>query len=1126
MTKNLLLLAAFVLGTAQAANAQQGYLLNESFSLDEGGPLEATRTLPEGWTTVDQYTGDDIRYNWAVQYDERASIMTGSNYMAVDGSMFATTSDEDGAGPREEILLTPELDLNGTYQLTFQWKAAAKSSLADGEYELQVRVLDLATNQYTTIFNSSNADDCLNSGVQGDPNDASYIWPNWGKNTSKLDLSDFQGKKVKVAFVYVMKATKANTLYIDEVKVRQGEAETGPVASVDMTTYDFGQLYVGERNLSEAFTLRNTGKSGLTVTGLEAPEGIGLVTDLSDVNLYRNETVQFQLYYSATMTTPAEADVVLKTSGGDVTIHVKAQKSLVPDGYTLETFEAETFPPAGWQARHWSQNYGLEGNYSAYSPGYIEPGTLVSPRLDLSDATRPHTLKFTYFAQFDSQEGGTYYNNDLSVWVSADGGQTWSKNDSIWTADYENDVNKIVNVDVDLAKYTSDNVRVMWKNSAVAYDSESGMLETASFYLDRVLLPCLYGVDGKPLETELTTPADKAENVYHKNVVLSWKEAQFAQGYKLYVGKSATTFDLMDGQDVGNVTTYTLSELDNATTYYWKVVAYNEQGDAETAATRSFTTQADMSVTEFPWFEGFEGSTFPTLGWYVEGRGWSNNTIEPFDGKVSASASARNVDTKPTLYSPDVKLPADKDLQLTFWWGNAMSVNLTKDENEIHTNTTTESDGIDAGFFEIYADGEWKQLSILSDPAEENLYWLRERFDLSPYKGKTVQFRWRYEMYDYNKCKGISLDNVELRDANETNVALSTTGWFAAKVNADRQVTSPTLTLSNFGGNDLTVAEAKLTTDNFTTTLRAGDVVAAGQTLNFTLTFEAKQAAGEQDSVTVNDVLTLTLSDGARLTLPVSGIALADDIAYFDFETDATGEAPKNFSVIDEDDSFTMEPMFWEWPNLGGKFAFFVVNESQCLNEIKAPTGRQSLMSLVSASDYSAKDWIISPQLEARENSTFSFDARNGESVNAMMPGKLASLTVWVSETGTDKADFVQIGQKHELPLYDEVAWNHYTYDLSAYAGKKIYVALKSEVEPEGLWTWYDNFEYAHVGFDKDITSGIGGLTTDSSIDTDAVEVYSPSGIRLAAGRGALDRLPQGIYIVKTGRKTVKMIKR
>ena len=55
-----------------------------------------------------------------------------------DGQMF---SGADGAGPREEILLTPELDLDDTYQLSFDWQTSQVAFSAKSLYDLQVRIV-------------------------------------------------------------------------------------------------------------------------------------------------------------------------------------------------------------------------------------------------------------------------------------------------------------------------------------------------------------------------------------------------------------------------------------------------------------------------------------------------------------------------------------------------------------------------------------------------------------------------------------------------------------------------------------------------------------------------------------------------------------------------------------------------------------------------------------------------------------------------------------------------------------------------------------------------------------------------------------------------------------------------
>ena len=75
------------------------------------------------------------------------------------------------------------------------------------------------------------------------------------------------------------------------------------------------------------------------------------------------------------------------------------------------------------------------------------------------------------------------------------------------------------------------------------------------------------------------------------------------------MGTNAEANDLIDGLDLGNVYTYTIPECDYETTYRWKVVAYNDKGDATTASTWKFTTQPDASVMEFPYTENFDECT-------------------------------------------------------------------------------------------------------------------------------------------------------------------------------------------------------------------------------------------------------------------------------------------------------------------------------------------------------------------------------------------------------------------------------------------------------------------------------------------------------------------------------------
>jgi len=1076
MNKIYSLLMTLLVSVALTAGAQT--LIDEGFEDVPGNA--ATSQFPPGWEVVKQYPGSNLTYQWSVQYSSSGSTMSGHKYAMCDAPTYADPNNRDAWGPRTEILLTPAVELDNTYQLSFDWEAAAYGVLEQKQYTLKVGIVDVAAGDTTVIFDITNEEQVRNSGVPADPN-GQYMWANWAVQTSKIDLSPWQGKIVKVAFIYDLLKQTGNVVYLDNVSIKQHVPETGPIAELTQTTYRFPTAYIGEKLYSEVLTLKNVGLAGLQVTGFEGPDAFSLVMDTENIDLGVNETARFQICYKATLMSPVEADLVIKTNGGDVTLHVEAAKMAVPDGYQLELFEGAQFPPAGWELggsniNRWTNTiYALEGDKSMIGSPYIEESTIISPRLDLSNEETPTQFMFTYYANYVGED--IYYPaNDLIVQVSSDGGKTYR---DAWTADYTK-TDTLINVTVDLAPYRSDSVRVRLVNTACGYDEEYGMDDGSSFIIDRVLLPGVYGVDGAPMATQLVAPADSAVNIYPKNIVLSWKEAQFAEGYRVYVGKNNDgnpQWEVANGVDVGAETTYTVKVADYSTMYAWKVVAYNSVGDAEDSPVWVFTTQDDKSVTEFPWSEGFESGTFAPLGWLAQGgqyTRWSASDYYPFDGRYSAMAYSNETEVEAVLTTPDITI-SQEGMQLSFWWGNDRPVGLTKDNEAVHQNHSTADDGIDAVMMDIEVDGDWQQLKLISDNSEgvdadgePVRYWVYETVDLTPYVGKTVAFRWRYVSHNYNRSRGASLDNVKI-ELGGSDVSFSVDNWDAYKVNAGKSETSPTIALTNLGNQAVTITNVKFGKQGFTTTLKQGEEIAAADSKQFTITYNAGHLASSiTDSLLVDTEMTVTFSDGSQAVLPVSGITMADDYRYFGFEHDDTGVAPEGFTVMDVDGQSTSPLSFWNFPNNGTPLAFFVLNDSQCYNSLKEPHGHQSLMTRCNG-DGAFDDWIVSAPMLATNNTKFDFDARNWESINSVLPAQTPTLQVLVSTTSaTDRSSFEQVGYDQTLELYDDVAWTHLSYDLKSYAGKRIFVALRASAT-NCLGAFYDNFEFAHVGLNCDI---------------------------------------------------------
>ena len=175
--------------------------------------------------------------------------------------------------------------------------------------------------------------------------------------------------------------------------------------------------------------------------------------------------------------------------------------------------------------------------------------------------------------------------------------------------------------------------------------------------------------------------------------------------------------------------------------------------------------------------------------------------------------------------------------------------------------------------------------------------------------------------------------------------------------------------------------------------------------------------------------------------------------------------------------------------------------------------------------DVKGDNWIVSKKLTATDNSTFDFYARNWENTGSVLPDGKHMVGVYVSETSaSDRNTFTEVMKLQEIPYLDGHNWNHYTVDLSAYAGKDIYVAVRDYTEGYRLAAFYDDFTFSHFGY----VTGVKEVNAEVGNDAN-VSVYNMGGMLVAKGKGlqTLQTLAKGAYIVKVqtanGTKTMKI---
>ncbi|MBQ7663150.1 MAG: choice-of-anchor J domain-containing protein [Prevotella sp.] len=1111
--------AFFALMALATATTQAQTILEEDFETGATKSQSTPLTRGEGWTVVSSYSGTNYRYNWFNEYrdpeSQSGATISGAGCAACDGPTGGTAP--DGMGPREEILLSPELDLNDNYQLQFSWKVSPMNNRDNSQYDIQVRVVTGGNlNAAETVFSIHNEDMLRESGVAVFPIDT------WDVHTSKIDLSDFKGEKVKLAFVYKMQTTIANVVWIDDITVKKFTPATGPVASINLDRYDFKEVYIGEKRYSEVFTLTNVGKNGLQITGFDLPAGVTTTLDASKVNLRTYDKVSFQLAYEASLTSAPSGDAIIHTTGGDVKIAVSAKKQFVPKGYMLETFNAY-FPPAGWKNNGWSATKtAIEGDQSAYCSGNFSNSILRSPRLDLSEGG---TLKFTYYNQYDGESAPEY---DIELQVSYDGGDNWTTK---WTSDYQNGLNQLLTAEVDLGM-GSDESYVRWYYPAIESDDE-GAYDHSNFTLDGVLLPNVYGADGVPGNATIVSPANNAQNIYPKNIKLEWAPAQFAKGYKVYVGSNNEVNNLVNGADVMTDLSIVIPQADYETTYKWKVVAYNDNGESTTASTWKFTTQPDASVMEFPWSENFDECTkenpIPT-GWLSTTTitdlypTWTNRRWEPLNTSKAYGGTGVSMYTmwlyagySSTLTSPEFNLPSEgKAMSISFVWGDNHPASLIVDETGLlKKQNVPGGNGASDLVFEIYADGEWHQAAYLSENMNadgDTKYWRNESVDLSEYAGKKVQFRWINNAYS-GAHKGAALDNIVIDGIVDDYVMFNKEGWDAEKVNSGKGKKSTDITMLNKGKNAQKVKSVTFTTNDFQSSIAAGTEIAVNEGIAFNVTFTANQEGKK-----VDDVMTVEFESGLKADFPVTGEALAEDVLYYGFEDNSLDyDWTADFTQKDVDGQTNYKSNYYLTvvENDGGRYAFTQAYHSN--PNLTAHSGQGTAAACAPDNNSAANDWLISKMIRPLEGASFDFYARNLGTTNSVFVGDndLHSVEVLVSETSnTDTKTFTTVMPTTEMAYLPENQWHHFNVDLSAYVGKNIYVAVRHTTVSANWFAFFDDFTFTHVGEpDFSAIKSVKALNADTQ-----VVVYNANGMIVAKGAAAqtMDQLGKGMYVVKT----------
>lgn len=134
-----------------------------------------------------------------------------------------------------------------------------------------------------------------------------------------------------------------------------------------------------------------------------------------------------------------------------------------------------------------------------------------------------------------------------------------------------------------------------------------------------------------------------------------------------------------------------------------------------------------------------------------------------------------------------------------------------------------------------------------------------------------------------------------------------------------------------------------------------------------------------------------------------------------------------------------------QFPNTGVAKSFQVFNSTattpamtpSSTSDWSAKSGAKTMVSFGATSTPWSNDWMITPQIQlASDGGTLSFWAK---SCDAQYGAE--KFRVYVSTSGTAVANFTPLAAVTTTP--SDATWYEYTYNLSAYAGQQVYLAIQ-----------------------------------------------------------------------------------
>ncbi len=314
-----------------------------------------------------------------------------------------------------------------------------------------------------------------------------------------------------------------------------------------------------------------------------------------------------------------------------------------------ETFDSSSNSEFCWTvlnaagtADAWDTNYTTNpfaGNQVAmfYSDGNagVNDDWLITPKIRLTANQR---------LRFQSRVQSATEPNDFEVLLSTTGNAPADfTNTLIANTSYSNITYN--QLQASLAAYTGD--------VYIAFHIPANGLDGWRLYIDDVIVEDIPAI--APPCVAIISPVNLAENV--ANATITWNAQLDATSYKISVGTTAGSTDVLDQFSVGNVLSYYLAQAEAGTTYYVTVYPVNQYGTATGCTEISFTT-CDESGNFSENFDTLTSGQIPTCWSKILGATYASVGASTTNNSAPNSISLYNDSATATsntmLVSPSI----------------------------------------------------------------------------------------------------------------------------------------------------------------------------------------------------------------------------------------------------------------------------------------------------------------------------------------------------------------------------------------------------------------------------------------------------------------------------------------